>query len=307
MSSPLKIHFVFSSSLESSALAEDLMRRYGERTPENADVIVVWGGDGLMLETMHRFLELNKPFYGIHSGTIGFLINETPHDLRHNLEKAEATKINLLQMRATTVSGETVEAPAINEVSLLRNTRQAAKIELHVNGVIRLPELICDVILLSTPAGSTAYNLSLGGPILPLGSPILALTPISPFRPRRWRGAILPESIQIRWNVLEHLKRPVSVVADHLEVRDVVCVDIAMAPFLSLTLLFDPHHNLEGRILNEQFAFSGITKSLPTQLSWGKKGVPGKYEKKALAKDVPILNTQKEKESFEASFCGFKE
>ncbi|MBY0264377.1 MAG: NAD kinase [Holosporales bacterium] len=255
VSASLKIHFTFSAFLKNSSLAEDLVHRYGQASPEACDVIVVLGGDGLMLETMHRFLALNKPFYGIHSGTIGFLMNEPPLDLQKNLTHAEATKMTLLGMRATTASGKVVEAPAINEVSLLRNTRQAAKIELCINNVVRLSELICDGILLSTPAGSTAYNLSVGGPILPLGAPLLLLTPISPFRPRRWRGAILPETVHVTWNVLEKEKRPVSVVADHLEVRDVVSVEMEMASSLSLTLLFDPHHNLEGRILNEQFAF----------------------------------------------------
>lgn len=255
MSSCPRLHFVTSSVLQSSPFCQGMIAQYGQSSPEDADVIVVLGGDGLMLETLHRFLALKKPFYGIHSGTIGFLMNESPLDLTQQLQNAEATQIHLLKMSVTTTEGQIIEAPAINEVSLLRSTRQAAKIALRINGIVRLPELICDGLLLATPAGSTAYNLSVGGPILPLGAPLLALTPISPFRPRRWRGAILPDTVQITWQVLEEEKRPVSAVADHMEVRDVVMVDIVRDPTLSLTLLFDPHHNLEARILNEQFAY----------------------------------------------------
>jgi NAD+ kinase len=243
-----------STALQEEGVFDQTVALYGQHTPEEADVIVVCGGDGLMLETLHRFLRLKKPFYGVHSGTIGFLMNAPSPHLIEQLKKAEPTHIHLLKMKATRVTGERVEAPAINEISLLRSTRQAAKIQILINGVVRLPELICDGLLASTPAGSTAYNLSVGGSVLPLGAPLIALTPISPFRPRRWRGAILPETIQMTWRALEADKRPVIAVADHVEVRDVVTVDILRDPDQSVTVLFDPQHNLEARILNEQFA-----------------------------------------------------
>jgi NAD+ kinase len=195
------------------------------------------------------------PVFGMNLGTVGFLMNEwRSHGLEGRLERTKAFKVVPLAMTATTISGEVHALPAINEVSLLRETRQTAKLEVTVNDRIVLPELACDGILVATPAGSTAYNLSAQGPILPLGSNMLALTPISPFRPRRWRGAILPDKARIRLRVLEPGKRPVSAVADQREIRDVALVEIVIDRTRELTLLFDPEHALDDRITMEQFA-----------------------------------------------------
>ncbi len=250
-----KIHFVLTPSLVADGQLERLSEKYGQHPPESADVIVVWSGDGLMLEMLHRFREFNKPFYGIQGGTVGFLMNQQPKDLLKQLHQAEHTQVHLLNMCAETQDGGVIEATAINEVSLFRASGQAAKVRVSVNGTIRLRELICDGIMLSTPAGSTAYNLSVGGPILPLGAPLVVLTPISPFRPRRWRGAILPDTAIVSWHILESSKRPVSVVADSFEVKNVSCVTVRKDPTRTITLLFDPHHDLEERILREQFSF----------------------------------------------------
>ena len=249
-----RLHFVASPALHASGFFHQLTQRYGHHSPEEADVLVVWGGDGLMLESLHKFLTLGKPFYGIHSGSVGFLMNSPPQDLPHHLHNADITLVRPLKMWVQTASGVVHEAPAINEISLCRRTSQAAKIQIEINGVLRMGELICDGILAATPAGSTAYNLSAGGPVLPLGAPLVAMTPICPFRPRRWRGAILPADVQITWTALEPEKRPLMAVADHLEVLDATVVRISQDPHHTLTLLFDPHHNLEARILNEQFA-----------------------------------------------------
>ena len=222
--------------------------------PAEADVIVALGGDGFMLETQHRFLRQAKPIYGMSRGTVGFLMNEfSVENLPARLECSHATILHPLRMRAVTVAGDTREALAINEVSMLRQTRQAAKIRIVVDGVVRVPELICDGVLVSTPAGSTAYNLSAHGPIIPLGANILALTPISAFRPRRWRGALLLHEATVRLDVLEHEKRPVSAVADYTEVRDVASVEVAVDHATAIHLLFDPEHSLTERILTEQF------------------------------------------------------
>jgi NAD+ kinase len=209
-----------------------------------------------MLQTLHMLLEKhrNMPVFGMNLGTIGFLMNEwRPDGLDARLTRARPFRVTPLVMTATTVEGETHVLPAINEVSLLRETRQTAKLEVTVNDRVVLPELVCDGILVATPAGSTAYNLSAHGPILPLGSQMLALTPISPFRPRRWRGAILPEKTRISLEVLDPGKRPVSAVADQREVRDVARVEIEIDPKRDLTLLFDPEHALDDRITMEQF------------------------------------------------------
>ena len=212
------------------------------------------GGDGSMLEALHFDGISDLPVYGMNRGSVGFLMNPyRPDDLPHRLEHAHKVKINPLQMTATTVDGKTHKAIAFNEVSLLRQVRQAAKLSVMVDGTLRLPELICDGIMVATPAGSTAYNLSAHGPIIPLSANILALTPISAFRPRRWRGALLPSHVTIRFDVLEADKRPVSATSDDFEVRDVASVEIVQANDLGKTILFDPDHSLEERMLMEQF------------------------------------------------------
>ena len=231
-----------------------LTKRYPQVPPDKADIIVTLGGDGMMLETLHRFMTRGMPIYGMNCGTVGFLMNKYGEDnLPARLAAAQAVKLHPLAMTACTRSGKIVRARAINEVSLLREKAQTAKIKITIDGVVRMPELICDGVLLATSAGSTAYNLSAHGPILPLGSGVLALTPISAFRPRRWRGALLPHSAKVVMEILESAKRPVSAVADSAEVRDVREVSIHEDRTVSLKLLFDPEHNLEERILREQF------------------------------------------------------
>ncbi|MDP1026276.1 NAD kinase [Sphingomonas sp. KR1UV-12] len=224
---------------------------------DDADVVIALGGDGFMLQTLHRLLErraLPVPVFGMNLGTVGFLMNEwRRHGLQERLARARPFKVTPLAMTATGIDGRIHTLPAINEVSLLRETRQTAKLEVTVNDRVVLPELACDGILVATPAGSTAYNFSAQGPILPLGSAMVALTPISAFRPRRWRGAILPDKARIGLRVLDPGKRPVSAVADQREVRDVAQVDICMDRQHELTLLFDPEHALDDRITMEQF------------------------------------------------------
>ena len=222
--------------------------------PQDADTIVALGGDGFMLHTLRSYLGTGKAIYGMNRGTIGFLMNEYhPDNFLSRLSQAQSFNLHPLIMRATTVDGDEIEAHAINEVSLFRETRQAARINIRIDGVVRLHNLVCDGVIVATPAGSTAYNLSAHGPILPFGSAVLALTPISPFRPRRWRGALLPRDAQIEFEILEHLKRPVSAVADDTEVRDTASVTVHEDRDSSITILFDPEHNLEERILKEQF------------------------------------------------------
>lgn len=241
--------------------AGDLRARYHWVAPQEAELIIALGGDGFMLQTLHAMLDAAQsgtgrvvPVFGMNRGTIGFLMNEYRLDaLEARLERARAIRVNPLIATITTSSGETHILPAINEISLLRETRQAAKIEVRVDGRTMLPELIADGVLVSTPAGSTAYNLSAHGPILPLDSALLALTPISPFRPRRWRGAILPERTRVAFRVREAGKRPVSAVADQREVRDVARVEVAVDRERALTLMFDPEHALDDRIVAEQF------------------------------------------------------
>ena len=237
--------------------AAETLRELGEWTSvEQADVVIALGGDGFMLQTLHAMLARRSatPVFGMNLGTVGFRMNEwRPHGLDDRLARAKPFKVTPLGMTATGVDGRVHTMPAINEVSLLRETRQTAKLEVTVNGRVVLPELACDGILAATPAGSTAYNLSAHGPILPLGSALIALTPISPFRPRRWRGAILPDKARIGLKVLDPAKRPVSAVADHREIRDVAMVEIAMDRARELTLLFDPEHALDDRITMEQF------------------------------------------------------
>lgn len=253
---PLRRALVASRAPAARAAEERLRATYEFVDPDEADVVVALGGDGFMLQTLHAMLEKHriKPVFGMNLGTVGFLMNEWRLErLDHRIQAAKAFKVNPLRMHVTTLDGEDVSLPAINEVSLLRETRQTAKIEVSVNERIVLPELVCDGVLVATPAGSTAYNLSAHGPILPLGSALIALTPISPFRPRRWRGAILPEKTRVRFSVLDAQKRPVSAVADQREIRDIACVEVAVDRATPLTLLFDPGHTLDDRIAAEQF------------------------------------------------------
>lgn len=250
----VKIAFVASRSPEARAARLRLLKFYPSVRLDKADVIVALGGDGFMLDTLHRFRRRGLPIFGMNRGTIGFLMNAYDENgLEKRLMKAEQATLHPLSMRATQVSGKIRQAITINEVSLLRETRQAAKIRVSVDSVVRLPELVCDGILVATPAGSTAYNLSTHGPIIPLGAEILALTPISAFRPRRWRGALLTSDAKVRFDILEHAKRPVSAVAGRTEIRDVSRVDVFLDKRETLAILFDPEHNLEERILNEQF------------------------------------------------------
>jgi NAD+ kinase len=249
---------LLSSHTELAKAAEAMLRRRYDWADENeAEVLVALGGDGFMLQTLHHMLEAGapRPVFGMNRGTVGFLMNDWRLDrLAERIKAAKAIRVAPLQMTARTLGGECFTHAAINEVSLLRETRQTAKIEVSVNGRTAMPELACDGILVATPAGSTAYNLSAGGPILPLQAKMLALTPISPFRPRRWSGAILPDDTSICFKVLEPENRPVSAVADQIEVRDVAQVDVKLDRDRSLTLLFDPEHALDERIAMEQFA-----------------------------------------------------
>lgn len=238
------------------AAAQELRERYEWVEPDEAEVVVALGGDGFLLQVLHQQLDHRPsvPVFGMNLGTVGFLMNEWRlGGLEDRLARTRPFKVTPLEMKAETVDGEIRHLPAINEVSLLRETRQTAKLEVSVNDRIVLPELVCDGILAATPAGSTAYNLSANGPILPLGSALLALTPISPFRPRRWRGAILPDRARVSLRILEADKRPVSAVADQREVRDVARVEIGIDRVRELTLLFDPEHALDDRITMEQF------------------------------------------------------
>lgn len=248
------IAFVAADTEPAQKALRKLRRRYGDATPENADVIVTLGGDGAMLETLHRYMDCGVPFYGMNRGTVGFLLNEFRETgLRKRLEEATPVTLHPLRMVARTVADGEIAAIAINEVSLLRESRQAAKLRIRIDRKVRLKELVCDGLLVATPAGSTAYNLSAHGPIVPIGSKLLALTPISAFRPRRWHGALLPAAAEVTIQIVEPNKRPVSAVADYTEVRDVREVKVREANEISLTLLFDREHNLEERILNEQF------------------------------------------------------
>jgi NAD+ kinase len=249
-----KIAFVASAGAEAQAALAQLAALYGNHDPADADVVVALGGDGLMLQTLHKHMRTGKPIYGMHRGTVGFLMNEfSSHDLRTRLSAARETLIHPLLMRATDVHGAVHIHHAINEVALFRQTYQAARLRILVDEHERMPELIADGILVATPAGSTAYNLSAQGPILPITAALLALTPISPFRPRRWRGALLPNTAFVVIEVLEGEKRPVAAVADHDEARDVVRVEVLSDKTISMRMLFDPGHSLEERILREQF------------------------------------------------------
>ena len=250
-----RIHFTASEAPEPLLAVEKLRTTYGD-AGDDASVIVALGGDGFMLQTLHHYLGRNVPIYGMNFGSIGFLMNEYREtDLPQRLEAASPTRIHPLLMRAESRNNPVVEALAFNEVSLLRETRQTAKLRISLDGKLRLNELICDGILVSTPAGSTAYNLSAQGPILPIDAALLAMTPLSPFRPRRWRGALLPRQAKVRIDILEPAKRPVSATADSFEVREVSAVDIAEDRSTSMTMLFDAGHTLDERVLAEQFLY----------------------------------------------------
>ncbi len=250
----MQIAIVASTAPAAREAAQRLGDQYPAVPPAEADVIVALGGDGFMLRTLHEHLDLDKPFYGMKLGRVGFLMNQyRDDDLEARIRRAHPSTLHALEMRATTAAGEEVVELAFNEVSLLRQSNQAAHLRVTLNGDPKLDELVCDGILVSTPAGSTAYNLSAHGPILPLDANVLALTPISPFRPRRWRGAILPHATRVGLLSLDPEKRPVSATADYHEVRDVLSVEVRQSGQHAVRLLFDPEHNLEQRILDEQF------------------------------------------------------
>ena len=251
-----RMAFVASQAPEAQEALAMLKARHGDTPVDQADVIVALGGDGFMLRTLHRHLTRGLPVYGMKLGTVGFLLNPWhAEELPARLARAQRTILRPLEMQASSESGSTVEALAFNEVSLLRQTKQAAHIRVSLDGTVKIDELMCDGVLVATPAGSTAYNLSAHGPILPFGSALLAMTPISPFRPRRWRGAVLPARIEVRFEILDPYKRPVSATADSNEVRDVVEVIVRESQEQTMTLLFDPEHNLDQRIIDEQFVF----------------------------------------------------
>lgn len=249
----MRLHFVATTVPEAQAALAALRLRYTDVGPDLADTIVALGGDGFMLQTLHCFIGEGKPIYGMNLGSIGFLMNEyNESGLLERLAIAERANVHPLRMRATSPDG-IVDGLAFNEVSLLRQTRQATKLRILVDGKVRINELICDGALVATPVGSTAYNLSAHGPILPIDSALLALTPISAFRPRRWRGALLPHHAKVRFEALEVEKRPVSAVADGLEVRNITSVDVAEDRSIAMAMLFDAGRNLDERILTEQF------------------------------------------------------
>jgi len=248
------IAFVAAKTKEAEAARRMLTRLYPHVPPARAKIVVALGGDGFMLEALRASINRDVAVYGMNRGSVGFMMNEfRARSLFQRLERAERVKLRPLEMTAATVRGRERKALAINEVSLLRMTHQTANLRIVVNGVKRLDNLVCDGVLIASPAGSTAYNLSAFGPIVPIGAHLLALTPISPFRPRRWRGALLPASSTIEFRVLEPEKRPVAAVADAFEVRDVAHVVVRESRRHHCTIMFDPEHNLEERILREQF------------------------------------------------------
>lgn len=262
MSAQPRIAFLASDADGAQQALADLVAAHGQQAPADADVMCALGGDGFMLQTLHRHGALGKPVYGMKLGTVGFLMNQyradestagQGHQLLERIAAAEPAVLRPLEMVAQTDSGGSVGSLAYNEVSLLRQTRQAAHLSIELNARPRLDELICDGVMVATPAGSTAYNFSAHGPIIPLGASVIALTPIAAFRPRRWRGALLKSDTEVRFRVLDPYKRPVSATADSHEVRDVVEVTIRESRDRTVTLLFDPEHNLEERILSEQF------------------------------------------------------
>ena len=251
-----RIAFVASPAPEARTALKRLVKRYGNVTPSRADVVVALGGDGLMLRTLRKAMKAGRPIYGMHRGTIGFLMNEYRESgLRERLRAAQTTTIHPLVMQARDIKGKVHEHYAINEVSLFRQTYQVARLTIAVDDQERLSDLMADGVLVSTPAGSTAYNLSAQGPIIPINASLLAVTPIRPFRPRRWRGALLPDSACVTVTVVDPDRRPVAAVADHAEVRSVREVDIRMDHSVSMQMLFDPGHSLDERILREQFGY----------------------------------------------------
>ena len=251
-----RITFVSSGTPEADATRDRLVAAYGNASETEADVVVALGGDGMMLQCLHRFLGTGLPIFGINRGTVGFLMNEARDgDLIARLDAAQPSVIHPLRMVATDTAGASFTRPAINEVFLSRAHHQAAKLRISIDGKERLSELVADGVMVATPAGSTAYNLSVGGPILPLNTSLMTLTPISAFRPRRWRGALLRDTARIAIDILEADKRPVSAVADHFEVRNVAHVEVATDLATGLVLLHDPGHSLDERILLEQFGY----------------------------------------------------
>ena len=255
MSSP-KISFFASQRPEAQAALPRLIQRYGQHSEQEADVIVAMGGDGAMLDSLRRRFEDSKPVYGMNLGTVGFLMNEFQEEgLLDRINAAERASISPLRMLATDIHGVDHKALAINEVSLLRQTAQSAHLRITVDGKVRMDELTCDGIMIATPAGSTAYNLSAHGPILPIGANLLALTPVSAFRPRRWRGALLRHDARVQDDVISPERRPVAASADNQEVRDIATVSVEADRRRRLTMLFDPGHALDERILREQFGF----------------------------------------------------
>jgi NAD+ kinase len=247
------LHFVAAAAPDAQAALTMIRRHHKDAGEDKADIVIALGGDGFMLQALHRFIGKGKPIYGMNLGSVGFLMNEfSETELTERLKAAESADVHPLRMRAEGAKGVS-EALAFNDVHLFRQTRQAAKIRIQVDGKSRINELICDGVLVSTPAGSTAYNLSAHGPILPIDAALLALTPISAFRPRRWHGALLSRRAQVRFEILESSKRPVSAVADDFEVRDVAAVDVSEDRSVTMTMLFDAGHSLDERILAEQF------------------------------------------------------
>ena len=250
----MKPCFFSADTAQALEARQKLIRSFGDTPIEECDVIVALGGDGSMLRALHESIKYKKPVYGMNRGSIGFLLNEyREQGIIERLKAARTVTLNPLRMKVTTMTGAAQDALAVNEVSLLRETRQAAKLRITIDGIVRLDELICDGIIFSTPAGSTAYKLSAHGPIIPLGADILALTPISAFRPRRWRGALLPRSARLKLSILEARNRPVSAVADFTEIRDVESVEVWQDEEIEIKLLFDPEMDLNERMIKEQF------------------------------------------------------
>ncbi len=250
----MKLCFLSSKSAKARSAYKALVKRYGNHDLTQADVVVPLGGDGFMLHCLHQMMDKRVPVFGLSRGTVGFLMNAyRENDLLERIDAAKDTVLHPLEMKAHQVNGNIKESLAINEVSLLRQTKQSAHIQVVINDDTKIERLVGDGIMVATPAGSTAYNLSAHGPVIPMGSEILAVTPISPFRPRRWRGAIIPSHAKVSFQVLTHRKRPVSATADNFEVRHVERVDIRARKDISIHVLYDPQHNLEDRILNEQF------------------------------------------------------
>jgi NAD+ kinase len=250
----MKPHFFSADTPQAQKAKEALVRLYGDTPLEKSDVVVALGGDGSMLRALHDSVKHKKPVFGMNRGSIGFLLNNYRDEgLKERLKAAHTVKINPLRMKVKTMAGKVLNELAMNEVSLLRETRQTAKLRIKIDNVVRLEELICDGIIVATPAGSTAYNLSAHGPIIPLSAGLLALTPISAFRPRRWKGALLPQSSRISFDILEPQNRPVSAVADFTEIRDVEAVEVWRDETVEISLLFDPDMNLDERMIKEQF------------------------------------------------------